>query len=87
MTAMVQQGQHVYTLDNEKLGEVEAIMGDYFKVRRGLFHGCLYIPLEDLHEMRQDRVYVNAVHDEVDLKGWQEPPLDSDHHGQGPTRP
>lgn len=88
-TPMVRHGQHVYTLDNEGIGEVDQVQGDYFTVRRGLFGlgGHLHIPFEDLHEMRGDRVYVNAVRDEVEMKGWQDPPLHPGHQGQGPTRP
>ncbi len=86
-TSTVRPGQAVYSLDREKLGEVSEITGDYFTVKGGLFHHDLYVPLGDVHEMREDALYVNAVRDEVEMKGWREQPLHSEHHGEGPTRP
>jgi hypothetical protein len=86
-TPMVQRGQDVYTLDNKRLGEVGDPTGDYFIVRRGLLQADLFIPFEDVHEIRPERVTVNAVGNEVELKNWREQPLHRGHHGEGPTRP
>lgn len=86
-TPTVRPGQHVLTLDNEKLGEVGDTSGDYFTVKRGFLHGDLYVPFESVSEMRPDTVYVNATMDEVDLKNWSERPLHRDHTSEGPTRP
>ncbi len=86
-TPMVQHNQDVYTLDNRRLGEVGDTSGDYFVVRRGLLQSDLYIPYEDVHEIRPERVTVNAVEGEIELKNWREQPLHRGHHGEGPTRP
>ncbi len=86
-TPMVQHNQDVYTLDNRRLGEVGDTSGDYFVVRRGLLQADLYIPYEDVHEIRPERVTVNAVAGEIELKNWREQPLHRGHHGEGPTRP
>ena len=87
-TPMVREGQDVRTLDDEKLGEVGEVSGDYFTVKRGFLHDDLYIPFEQLHEMRGETLYVNAVRDEVQLKGWQDAPLHREHDGgHDPTRP
>ena len=86
-TPMVQHNQDVYTLDNRRLGEVGDTSGDYFVVRRGLLQADLYVPFEDVHEIRPERVTVNAVAGEVELKNWREQPLHRGHHGEGPTRP
>lgn len=73
-TPMVQAGQSVFTLDDDRLGEVAEAHGDFFTVKRGFLHSDLYIPFEDVHDIRPDRVYVNAVRDEVELKAWDAEP-------------
>nr|MBA2364575.1 hypothetical protein [Chloroflexia bacterium] len=47
----------------------------------------LYIPYEDVHEIHPERVTVNAVSAEIEMKNWREQPLQRGHHGEGPTRP
>lgn len=84
---VVRPGQAVVTMDDDRIGTVGEILGDYFTVRRGLFRGDLYVPLEDTRDIRPDAVYLNATAAEVDLKGWEEPPLHPEHRGGGPTRP
>lgn len=86
-TPTVTRGQQVLTLDNDRLGEVSETSGDYFTVERGLFRSDLYISFEDINNIRPDTVVVNATTDEVDIKNWQEPPLNRGHQGEGPTRP
>lgn|GEM_PF-916334 len=86
-TPMVRRGQDVYTLDNNRLGEVGDTAGDYFVTRRGLLQADLYIPYEDVHEIHPERVTVNAVSAEIEMKNWREQPLQRGHHGEGPTRP
>ncbi len=86
-TPMVRAGQDVHTLDNHKIGDVGDTSGDYFTVRRGLMHSDLYIPYEDVHDIRPDTVYVNATAGEVDLRNWTEQPRQRGHRSEGPTRP
>lgn len=86
-TPMVRPGQAVHTLDDEKLGEVGDASGDYFTVKRGLLHSDLYIPFEDVHDIRPDVVYVNAVAAEVDLMNWKEQPRQRSHRSEDRTRP
>lgn len=73
-TPMVQTGQSVFTLDDDRLGEVAEAHGDFFTVKRGFMKSELYIPFEDVHDIRPGRVYVNAVRDEVELKAWDAEP-------------
>ncbi len=73
-TPMVRPGQDVFTLDDDKLGEVREAVGEFFTVRRGFLQAELYIPFEDVHDIRPDTVYVNAIRDEVELKGWDVEP-------------
>lgn len=77
-TPSITKGQTVFTLDDRELGRVTDVHGNYFTVSRGLLHSKLYVTLEDLHDMRGDRVIVNAVADEVEMKNWDVPPRDFD---------
>lgn len=86
-TPTVQPGYGVYALDSVGLGEVSDTTGDYFTVKQGLLRPDLYIPFEDVRDIRPDTVYVNATKDEVELKNWQEQPLHREHPSAGPTRP
>lgn len=86
-TPTVEPGQRVMTLDDEPLGVVSRIDGDYFVAAGGPTGGELYIPFEQLHEWREGYIVVSATRDEVQLRGWQDRPLNTGHDSQGPTRP
>lgn len=86
-TPAVERGQRVVTLDDEPLGVVARLEGDYFVVAGSPTDSELFVPFEQLHEWRNEYIVVSATRDEVPLRGWQDRPLQTEHDSQGPTRP
>jgi uncharacterized protein (TIGR02271 family) len=77
----IEAGWDVYGSDGEKIGSIEEVGRSYLLVVKGLiFTTDLYIPLNAVRELdtAEGRVYLNVAKDEVETRGWTEPPTDGE---------
>ena len=62
----MQQDLEVYSSDNERLGKVKEVTGDYFIVRRGLFSSDIEANYASVQAVQNERVILNLTKDQVD---------------------
>ena len=76
------KGMEVYGSDEEKVGEVEAVEGHYFVVKKGfLFPEDHYIPMDAIANNAGDSIYLGYTKDQVLEQGWTSPPAATDTTG------
>lgn len=72
----IQQNYSVYGRDDQKIGTVGEVQGDYFKMDTG-FLGLgtdYFVPIDAVTDVRDDRVYINATKDQLSSLGWESKP-------------
>jgi uncharacterized protein (TIGR02271 family) len=75
------RGWTVYDTNAEKIGDVEDVGSNYLLVQKGLlFVKDLYIPMSEVRDVDQAArtVYLGVGKDEIDSRGWDMPPVESD---------
>jgi len=71
----IQHGWDVVGADGDKVGDVDHVEPNYLVVSKGwLFPTERYIPFSAVSDVRDDRVYLNVTKDEIDARGWDNPP-------------
>ncbi len=71
-------GLNVIGSDNEKIGEVEDALGDYFTIKKGwLFGREYYVPATAIATVDDSAVYLNVTRDEALHQGWDQVPGES----------
>jgi hypothetical protein len=75
----VTDGMNVYDVNGEKIGKVTGsnASADYFTLEKGLiFHHDYYVPMSAVSRLDPDGVYLNVAKDDVENRGWENPPLE-----------
>lgn len=73
----VQPGTNVYSIDNDKVGDVAEVGGNYLLVRKGfLFTTDRYIPFSAISRIDTDGVYLNVAKEQFDSMAWDQPPVE-----------
>jgi uncharacterized protein (TIGR02271 family) len=71
-------GLNVVGSDNEKIGEVEDALGDYFTIKKSwLFGREYYVPATAIATVDDSAVYLNVTRDEALHQGWDQVPGES----------
>ncbi|GCE13010.1 DUF2171 domain-containing protein [Tengunoibacter tsumagoiensis] len=77
--------QHVYTSDEQNLGQVNAIYEDSFVVHKGVFARHRYFPYSVIARMENDTIHLSLNADEAAQMKWEKRPDYEDHLGD-PTQ-
>ena len=73
---IVQPGTDVYGSDNEKVGSVDDIQGEYLVVHKGFFFPKdHYIPFSAIASHTDDRINLNVSADEATSMDWDQAPV------------
>jgi hypothetical protein len=73
--AQVAEGSRVVGSDGGSIGTVKAVREDHLVVSSGtLLKHDLYVPVDHITEVGDDRVAVNVRAGDVDQEGWRYPP-------------
>ncbi|HET9014573.1 MAG TPA: DUF2171 domain-containing protein [Thermomicrobiaceae bacterium] len=83
----IQHGWDVEDNNGNKVGDVAEVAGTYIVVSQGwLFPTERYVPRSALREVRDNKVFLTVSKDEIDQRGWDQPPLTSTTAPAGTTR-
>jgi len=70
----VRQGAEVRSADDEKLGKVIAVEGNYLVVEKGFFFPTdYYIPASAISSANDDTIYLSVGKDQALNSGWDQP--------------
>ena len=73
--SQIRPGMDVLGSDDNKLGEVDRLEGDYVVVKRGLlFPNDYYVPATSIASIDEDNLYLTETKDAADRLGWDTPP-------------
>lgn len=74
-TLNITGGMDVYGSDDEKVGSVADVQGDYVVVSKGFFFPTdYYVPLSAINTVSEDRVYLSVTKDNALNQGWDSIP-------------
>lgn len=91
--SQLRSGMNVLGSDDDKLGEVDRLEGDYVVVKRGhLFPNDYYVPTTSIASINGDTVYLTEAKDAADRLGWDTPPpagttRNESRHADTPAQP
>ncbi len=78
------KGMTVYGSDEEKVGSIDTVGGDYFVVRKGFFFPeDHYIPMDAVSTYDDDAVYLRYTKDQVLEQQWTEAPVSEERTTSG----
>jgi hypothetical protein len=73
--AQIDEGWHVVGSDGGSIGTVKAVREDHLVVGAGtLFKHDIYVPIDHITEVGDDRVVANVRAGDVEHQGWRFPP-------------
>ena len=76
------RGWGVYDASGDKVGDVADVGANYLLVQKGLlFIRDLYIPTSEIRstDIAREQVVLNIDKDQIDSRGWDNPPTDADY--------
>lgn len=79
----IQVGWNVIGSDNEQVGQVDRVEGEYFVVSKGwIFTSERFIPITAVQRIEPDNVYLSVSGEQIEERGWDSPEAIQSHLAQ-----